>query len=99
MPTALMKKVAKEQERMKQVYLAEGFGGRLKTKGGQVVPLKDRLTHFQMEKRAEKIVARRTAHEQLRSEQRQFMLGVAKAFNSHFNRGFFGRFKHLLFGK
>lgn len=83
MPTALMKKIAKEQTPM----------------SGQLAPLTKRLTPTQQEKRGLKIMARRTAHEQLQSEQRRFMLGVAQSFNAYFGRGFFGRLKWLLTGK
>lgn len=84
MPTALMKKIAKENERMAN---------------GQLGRLMDRTNAHQQQKRTAKIAARRTAHEQLKSEQRQFMLGVAQGLNAHFKRGFFGRMKFLLFGK
>lgn len=66
---------------------------------GQQEPLKDRMNLHQLQKRTEKIAARKTAHEQLQSEQRRFMLGVAQAFNSYFKRGFFGRLKWLLVGR
>lgn len=83
MPTALMKKIAKRSALM----------------NGQQEPLKDRMNLHQLQKRTEKIAARKTAHEQLQSEQRRFMLGVAQAFNSYFKRGFFGRLKWLLVGR
>lgn len=83
MPTALMNKVAKRRAEM----------------NGQLDPLKERMTASQLETRKVKIAARRTAHEQLQSEQRRFMLGVAQAFNSYFKRGFFGRLKWLLVGR
>lgn len=80
--------------------LTEGMGGRLKTKGGQLVPLKQRLGRRKMEKRETKVIARQTVAEQLRREQRQFMLGMAKAFHdAFFGRSFFGRMKLMLVGR
>lgn len=77
----------------------EGMGGRLKTKGGQLVPLKKRMNPVQLEKRVEKITARRTVAERLVRQQEQFMLGVFRSLQGYFGRGFFGRMKWLLVGR
>ena len=50
--------------------LTEGMGGRLKTRNGQLTPLKHRMNKHQMAKRAGKIIARRTVAEQLVMAQR-----------------------------
>lgn len=94
-----------------QTLLTEGMGGRLKTKGGQLVPfthrvkrgqlvpLKQRLNHTEIRKRVEKMSARRTVAERLLAQQQAFMIGVTQALQGHFNRGFFGRMKYLFAGK
>jgi hypothetical protein len=79
--------------------LTEGMGGRLKRKGGQLVPLKQRLNNTELKKRVEKMAARRTVAEQLFRQQENFMMGIVQALNGYFNRGFFGRWKMLLAGK
>lgn len=84
---------------MRTVYFAEGMGGRLKTRHGQLVSLKKRLSKFQLSKREEKMTARRTIAEQLQKQQNLFMVGVAKSLAHYFNRGFFGRMKYLAVGK
>lgn len=79
--------------------LTEGMGGRLRTKNGQLVPLKDRLSKFQLAKRTEKVEARRTVAELLEKRQKAFMAGVAMSLAAYFNRGFFGRMKWVLVGR
>lgn len=79
MPTALMKRIAKENAQM----------------SGQLVPLKERRTPAQMQKRETKMKARTTAHAMLVGQQKMFMASVGGALNSFFGRGFFGRMKWL----
>lgn len=79
--------------------LTDGMGGRLRHKHGQLVALKDRLTPQQQAKRTARVQARRTVADVLTNQQNAFMLGVVKALNRYFNRGFWGRTKWLLAGK
>jgi hypothetical protein len=61
-----------------QTLLTEGMGGRLKTRNGQLVPLKHRMNKHQMAKRKVRIAARNTIAEQLIQMQQQFMVNVAR---------------------
>ena len=81
---------------MKQVYAAERFGGRLKRKGGQLVPLHKRMNARQAEKRAFKRIARSTVAEVLVKNQNALVNVIG---NKFFARGFFGRMKFILFGR
>ena len=82
-----------------ETLLTEGMGGRLKTKGGQLVPLKQRMNRTEVVKRVAKMAARRTVADQLLTQQQAFMGGIVAALNGHFNRGFFGRLKWLTIGR
>lgn len=70
--------------------LTEGMGGRLKTKGGQLAPLTDRINAYQMAKRQVKIAARRTVAEQIIRSQQQFAQAVAFEL---YRRTWTGRYK------
>jgi len=66
-----------------------------KTTNGQLRKLEDRMSKYQMEKRATKIVAREQVAVQLARENaitRGMLISVL-------GRGFFGRLKWLLFGR
>lgn len=71
----------------------------MKTKGGRLVPMKQRMNKFQLQKRSDKMVARRTIAEQLSRQQSLFMAGIAKVLDSYLNRGFWGRLKFVFAGR
>ena len=79
--------------------LTEGMGGRMKTKGGQLAPLKGRLTPHQQARRTEKRAARQEIAARLVKRQETFMGGVVKTLEGFFARSFWGRMKWLLVGK
>lgn len=58
--------------------LEEGMGGRMKTKNGQLRPLKARTSKNEQRKRALKIAARRTVAEQLVQMQQGFAAAVGR---------------------
>lgn len=67
----------------------------MKRRGGQLLPLKDRINDYQQAKRGVRIQARRTVAEHLIRQNQQ----MAMALNYMFNRSFFGRVKLLLTGR
>lgn len=67
----------------------------MKTKNGQLAPLKDRINAYQQAKRGVRIQARRTVAEYLIRQNQQ----MAMAMNYMFNRTIWGRFKYLLTGR
>jgi hypothetical protein len=69
------------------------MGGRLKTNGGQLVPLKDRINKHQMQKRSEKMQARRDLAQQLMRNQEHLAYAVASEF---YRRSFKGRWQMLV---
>jgi hypothetical protein len=51
--------------RYTETLLTEGMGGRMKRRGGQLVPLKQRMSEKNFTKRTARIAARRTVAAQL----------------------------------
>jgi len=75
--------------------LDEGMGGRLKTKHGQLVPLRKRLNPHQAAKRQMKITARRTVAEAIITSQNR----IAGVLNHFFTRNLLGRLRWVFTGK
>lgn len=80
---------------MRQLFAREGMGGRLKRRGGQLVPLKDRINEYQFARRDIKIQQRRTVATFLIRQNAQ----MAMAIHHLFSRGFFGRWKWIVTGR
>lgn len=62
------------------------------------LPLNDRLTPAQMERRAMRTMGRRTVAEHL-SRTQALQATVLQGHHNIFRRGFFGRLKWVLFGR
>lgn len=78
-----------------RTLITEGMGGRMKRNGGNLVPLKERISKYRMAKRNIRIAARRTVAEQLIARHNM----IAIAMQNLLGRSFFGRLKWVATGR